>query len=191
MPVAAGIQILCSASLKSCLCVALGIQLNQLHSIIGNCCQKRNIMLLCHGMIHGHIILIFHNLRSDAMGIVHRLRFHRRQRNTAAANHSLAGAVDHVSADRTYVQLGAQDVAGNVPVGDPLAVQQLHDGYTQSAAQGLKQGNVRQAPARFPFGDCLPAYRQFLGKLLLTEIVYFSYNRYFFGLFQKKPLPVI
>lgn len=131
MPVAAGIQILCSASLKSCLCVALRIQLNQLHSIIGNCCQKRNIMLLCHGMIHGHIILIFHNLRSDAMGIVHRLRFHRRQRNTAAANHSLAGAVDHVSTDRTDIPQGTQHICTAIGILNFFSGKQLEHRYAQ------------------------------------------------------------
>ncbi len=44
MPVAAGIQILCSASLKSRLRISLRIQFDQLHTIIGNCCQLR----LCH-----------------------------------------------------------------------------------------------------------------------------------------------
>ena len=120
-----------ASDFKSCFCISLRIQFDQLHTIIGNCCQKRNIMLLCHGMIHGHIILIFHNLRSDAMGIVHRLRFHRRQRNTAAANHSLAGAVDHVSTDRTDIPQGTQHICTAIGILNFFSGKQLEHRYAQ------------------------------------------------------------
>ena len=44
---------------KPCLCTGFGIKLNKLNLVGGDICYKRNIMLLCHRVADGNIIVHF------------------------------------------------------------------------------------------------------------------------------------
>lgn len=81
--------------------------------------------------------------------------------------------VDGVAADGADVEFAAQQVGGDVSVGDMLAVHQLHHADAQGLSQRLQQGDVRKTFGGLPLGDGLAADAQDLGEGGLGQITAF------------------
>ena len=56
-------------------------------------------MVLAHGVMDSHKMLIFHMFYGDSMALFRFFRFQRRQGNTAATDDGAAYGVDYVAAD--------------------------------------------------------------------------------------------
>ena len=102
-------------------------------------------MRLGHGMVDGDKMLIFHGFHCDAVVLIRRFRFQRRQSDTAAADQCISGAVKDVAAEGANIKLTPQQIGGDVLIDDGLPVHQLDDGNAQSFRQRLQQRNIRQA----------------------------------------------
>ena len=52
---------------ESCLSITFGIKLNELHALVGYRCYERDVVVLRHLVIDGHIVLILYPLHADLM----------------------------------------------------------------------------------------------------------------------------
>ena len=100
---------------------------------------------------------ILHTLDKKRMFRVRIFGIQRGQRDSAAADHRIARAMDHVAADGADVKPGTDHIAGTVAVDDLLTVHQFNDRNIQRLRQRLNQRQIRQSFPRFPFGNGLVA----------------------------------
>ena len=86
-------------------------------------------MLLFHGMVKRHIPFRFNALRMDAMRIILRLGFERRQFHTTAGVRAFADCPDDIAANRTDIEMALLQVRRAVAVFDMFSGKQLRYGY--------------------------------------------------------------
>lgn len=139
-----------AATEKACFGVAFGIELDGFKAAAGAVGDEGNVVLLGHGVINGDVILVLDVLDAGGVGVIRRFRLERRQGDAAAGNHGRAHGLEHVAADGADVKLAFEHVGGAVGVDDLLAGEQLSDGNFERLREGLEQGNIWQAAARFP-----------------------------------------
>ena len=156
--------------------VSLRVKFDQLQFVAGEAGNEGNVVVFGHGVVDGDEKLIFHPLERQLMvfvGVVRLRDVQRRQGDAAAAHDSLAGGVEHIAAQGTDVELGAQQVGGTVAVDDGFTLHQLEHADAQSRCQRLQQGDVGQAVGRLPLGDGLCADGQLLGQFGLCHTLCF------------------
>ena len=129
--------------LKTGLGISLRIEFYHLDPIGGDIGGEGYIMLFCHGVGEGDIPFVLHFFDGYSMVIVTFLCFQWRQRDAAAADHRISGAVQHISANGANIELGTEHIGRGVLVNDLLAAHQFDNGDIQRLGQRLQQGNVR------------------------------------------------
>lgn len=147
MPVAVRVNPSHPVYFEPCLRISFRIQLYKLYAIIGNSCQKGQIVFSCHGMIHSHIIFIFYLLHMNCMFSLCSLRFQRRKKNPAAADHRFSGTEDHVPADRAHIKKRPAHIGTAVSILNIFSRKQLNGRNTKSACQRLQQCDIRKSAA--------------------------------------------
>ena len=89
-------------------------------------------MLLVHRMVDGNKMLVLHILNSNAVVIIGRFCFQRRQGNAAAADQGITGGVEKIAAKGTDIESTPQHIGGDVSVGNMFAIHQFNDRNPQS-----------------------------------------------------------
>jgi len=84
-------------------------------------------MCFRHRVMDSDKMLILHILDGHRMVLVRFFRFHSRQGNAAAANHSISQRVDGIAADGTDIELAAKHIGRDIFVDDMLTIHQLDD----------------------------------------------------------------
>ena len=130
-------------------------------------------MLLCHRVGDGDKMLVLHILYGDGVINVSIFCLQRWQRNTAATDYCVSGAVDRISADRADIEFAPQHIGGDVSIGNMLAVHQLDHGNAQHMSQRLQQSDIRQTFGGLPFGYGLTADADLLRQFRLGQIFTF------------------
>ena len=118
MSVAIIIEIPHSPQLQAGFGIAFGVTLHHLHPVVGYKGNKRNKMLLRHGMLNSDEVFVLHMLNCDGVVFVCRLRFQCRKGNTAAADQSISVAVDHIAADGTDIEFAPQQICCDIFIDD-------------------------------------------------------------------------
>ena len=157
--------------------VALGVKLDQLQLVARQVGEKRDGMVLRHGVVEGDEKLVLYPLNGQLMVLVGVLSLGDilgGQGDSAAAHDGLPGAVEHIAADRADIELGAEQVGGAVAVDNGLALHQLQHRYPQRRCQRLQKRNIGQAFGRLPLGDGLGADGHFASQLGLGQVFGFS-----------------
>ena len=67
-------------------------------------------MLLGHGMVNRDELLILHTFHCNCVVVLGFFRFQGRQSHTAAADHRISGAVNHISADGADIELAPHHI---------------------------------------------------------------------------------
>ena len=88
-------------------------------------------MVLAHGVMDSHKMLIFHMFYGDSMALFRFFRFQRRQGNTAATDDGAAYGVDYVAANGTDIEPAPDHIPGGIPVDDGFSVHQFDHRYSQ------------------------------------------------------------
>mgnify|MGYP007130658167 CR=1 FL=1 len=99
-----------TSQLKACFGVSFGIKFDHLETIDSHIGQEGNKMLLGHRVLHRDKMLILHGLDGHGVGLVRLLGLQGRQGDAAAAEGTFAHGMDHVSADRTDIELTPQHI---------------------------------------------------------------------------------
>lgn len=154
--------------------VAFGIELDGFKAATGAVGDEGNVVVFCHWVINGDVILVLDVLDAGGVGVVGRFRFQRRQGDAAAGNHGWAHGLKNIAADGADVELAFEHVGGTVGVDDLFAGEKLGDGNFERLGEGLEQGNIWQATAGLPFGDGFVADAEFFGELRLGEMLLFA-----------------
>lgn len=154
--------------------VAFGIELDGFKAATGAVGDEGNVVVFCHWVINGDVILVLDVLDAGGVGVVGRFRFQRRQGDAAAGNHGWAHGLKNVAADGANIELAFEHVGGAVGVDDLLAGEQLGDGNFERLREGLEQGNIWQAAAALPFGHALAADAELACELFLGPAVFLS-----------------
>lgn len=139
-----------AATKKAGFGVSFRIELDALKAAAGAVGDEGNVVVFCHGVIDGNVVFIFDVLDCGGVGVVGRFRFQRRQGDAAAGNHGWAHGLKNVAADGANIELAFEHVGGAVGVDDLLAGEKLSNGNFERLREGLEQGNIWQAAARFP-----------------------------------------
>ena len=121
MPVAEIIEAFCTADLESRLSISLRIQLSEFAAVISECRNERNIMLFAHLVGNRYVVLVFNPFNAQMMFDVIGFRLQRWQNNSTAADDRLSGALYHIPADRTDMQLHPQHIERPVGIDNILA----------------------------------------------------------------------
>ena len=89
---------------ESCLGRAFGVKLFKLDPIVGNGCNKRNMMFLCHWVIERNKELIFAYFNIDFVFVVGLFGYLRWKRNSTAADYRFSCGRNHITAEVLFVQ---------------------------------------------------------------------------------------
>lgn len=139
-----------AATKKAGFGVSFGIELDALKAAAGAVGNEGNVVVFCHGVIDGNVVFVFDVLDCGGVGVVGRFRLERWQGDATAGNHGRAHGLKNVAANGADIELAFEHVGGAIGVDDLLAGEQLGDGNLERLRQGLEQGNIWQAAARFP-----------------------------------------
>ena len=129
MMVAASIQMSVAAQEEARLGVLFRIQADDLRAVSAHQREKSNIVLLFHGMVERHIPFRFDTFRMDAMRVILRLGFERRQCHTTAGVRAFADRPDDIAANRADIEMALLQVRRAVAVFDMFPGKQLCYGY--------------------------------------------------------------
>ena len=124
---------------------AFRIKLYDFKTFPGTIRHKRQIMPFGHGMPRRNKDFIFNFFALDLVRRIRLFPLQRRQRHTAAGNHSRTGRMENIPANRADVKIGLQQIGRPVGIDDLLPGQQFRKGNLQDTGQRLKQRNVREA----------------------------------------------
>ena len=111
VPVAVPIEVTHAVKFQAALGIALRIEFDELHPVAGDPGHKGDVVLLCHFVVDGEEVLVFHGLHGDGVGFVGGFGLQRRQSHPAAADDGLSHSVDHVAADGAAVKFGAEQIS--------------------------------------------------------------------------------
>lgn len=139
-----------AATKKAGFGVAFGIELDALKAAAGAVGDEGNVVVFCHGVINGDVILVLDVLDAGGVGVIRRFRLERRQGDATAGHHGWAHGLKNVAADWADIELAFEHVGGAIGVDDLLAGEQLGDGNFERLREGLEQGNIWQAAAGLP-----------------------------------------
>lgn len=139
-----------AATKKAGFGVSFGVELDALKAAAGAVGDEGNVVVFCHGVIDGNVVFVLDVLDAGGVGVIGRFGFQRRQGDAAAGNHGWAHGLKNIAADGANIELAFEHVGGAVGVDDLLAGEQLGDGNLERLREGLEQGNIWQATARFP-----------------------------------------
>ncbi|MPM68755.1 hypothetical protein SDC9_115689 [bioreactor metagenome] len=137
-------------------------------------------MRFLHRVAHGDVALVLHGFHVDIMRFVIFLRFQRRQGHAAAGKRAFTHGADDVSADRADIESTFEHIAAAVAVEHALPRKQFRNRNAKRFAERFEQADIRQTPARLPFGNRLVADLQKLRELLL-RISFFLTERFYRG----------
>ena len=122
-------------------------------------------------MVNPDVVFILHALNEDHMPFICLLRLFPQQLDTVALDHGFAHRVDYISAYRAHIKPGLHHVCRHIPVGNPVAGNQLRHRDPECVRNGFQQGNVRVSLSGLPFGNRLVAHVQLLRQLQLGHIL--------------------
>ena len=103
--VAVEIQKSPSPQLQSGLGIALRIEFHHLNPVCGHKSEKRNIVLLRHGVLRSNELLILHSFNLQSVVFIDILRLQSRKGHPAAADQRLSAAMNNIPAYGTNVKL--------------------------------------------------------------------------------------
>lgn len=101
-------------------------------------------MCFRHRVLYCHKVFVLYFLDPKQVFFIRIFHFQRRQGDAAAADHSFAGRLDHIAADRTDVEPLPEHIARPVFVPNILPGKQLNHRDIKGLCQRFQQGNVRQ-----------------------------------------------
>ena len=150
MAVAENIHRTGAVDLESCLRASLGVELDDLRTVIPQHREEGDTVLPAHGVVQHKIVFILHDLDPGQVLALRGLGLQRRKRYPAAAYHCLAGAEQNVAAHRTDMEFAAIHVEAAVAVHHIRAAEKLRHRRAERPGQRLDQRDIRITLARFP-----------------------------------------
>ncbi len=104
MVVAVEIQITATVELEAGFGIAFGVELDELHPVCCQECHKGNIVGLCHRVVDGNEMLVFHLFDCNAVILIGIFCLQGRQSNATTANEDIPHSSDDVTANGTNIE---------------------------------------------------------------------------------------